>query len=91
MVAEAKGDFDNISKTLMGNVEQLKSQWGGQGFRAFDTLSQEWQAKQNKILSALNVFESNLQTTEKDNVATDESQSSTMASISAGLDAAPGV
>lgn len=90
MVNEARGEFDTISKNLMGNVERLKGQWGGQGSVAFQALAMAWNEKQQKIVSALNEFESNLVTTEKDNMATDDSQSSAMTSLQNSLGQLPG-
>lgn len=89
MVAQARGEFDTISKTLMGNVESMRSQWGGQGAVAFQALAMAWNEKQQKIVSALNEFESNLVTTEKDNLATDDSQSSAMTSLQNSLGQLP--
>ena len=76
LVADVKAEFDGISKQLMTNVETLRSQWGGQGSTAFQTLAMAWNEKQQKIVSALNEFEQNLITTEKDNVSTDDAQQS---------------
>ena len=89
MVAQARGEFDGISRTLMGNVEAMRSQWGGQGSVAFQALAMAWNEKQQKIVSALNEFESNLVTTEKDNMATDDSQSSSMTSLQNSLGQLP--
>ncbi|ANH37955.1 hypothetical protein I601_1520 [Nocardioides dokdonensis FR1436] len=90
MVNQARGEFDTISKNLMGNVEGLRSQWGGQGSVAFQALAMAWSEKQQKIVSALNEFESNLITTEKDNMATDDSQSTAMTSLQNSLGQLPG-
>lgn len=89
MVAQARGEFDAISKNLMGNVESMRAQWGGQGSVAFQALAMAWGEKQQKIVSALNEFESNLVTTEKDNMATDDSQSSAMTSLQNSLGQLP--
>ena len=90
MVAEAKSDFDGISKNLMGNVETLRGAWAGQGALAFQSLAQAWNEKQTKIVSALNEFEQNLVATEKDNVSTDDNQSSSMTNLQNSLGALPG-
>ncbi|CAB4705150.1 MAG: WXG100 family type VII secretion target [Actinobacteria bacterium] len=89
MVAEAKGEFDGISKTLMNNVESLKAQWGGQGSTAFQALAMAWNEKQQKIVNALNEFEANLTTTEKDNLATDDQQSASLVGLQNSLGALP--
>lgn len=89
LVADVKAEFDGISKQLMTNVETLRSQWGGQGSTAFQTLAMAWNEKQQKIVSALNEFEQNLITTEKDNVSTDDAQQSSMTALQNSLGALP--
>ena len=89
MVAEAKQEFDGISKTLMGNVEALRSQWAGQGATAFQALAMAWHEKQTTIVNALNEFESNLQATERDNYSTDDQQSSSLTSLQNSLGSLP--
>ena len=48
-----------------------------------------WNEKQQKIVSALDEFESNPVTTEKDNMATDDSQSTAMTSLQNSLGQLP--
>ena len=76
MVADAKLDFDSFSKTLDGQIAGLRTKWAGAGAQAFFILHQAWTEKQAVILSALNEFEASLLSTEKDNVNTDDTQSS---------------
>lgn len=76
LVADAKGDFDRISSKLDGQIQGLRGRWAGQGGMAFFSLHQAWTEKQRVIVSALNEFEASLQSTERDNVSTDEAQSS---------------
>jgi WXG100 family type VII secretion target len=76
MVADAKKDFDSFSKTLDGQIAGLRTKWAGAGAQAFFILHQAWTEKQAVILSALNEFEASLLSTEKDNVNTDDTQSS---------------
>lgn len=76
MVADAKSDFDSFSKTLDGQIAGLRTKWAGAGAQAFFILHQAWTEKQAVILSALNEFEASLLSTEKDNVNTDDTQSS---------------
>jgi len=89
MVADAKNELDGISKTLMNNVQAMRSQWGGQGSASFQSLAMAWDEKQRRIVSALNDFEQNLMTTEKDNVATDDSQQSSMTALQNSLGSLP--
>ncbi|MCW2796712.1 WXG100 family type VII secretion target [Nocardioides sp.] len=76
MVVDAKKDFDSFSKTLDSQIAGLRSKWAGAGAQAFFVLHQAWTEKQAVILSALNEFEASLLSTEKDNVNTDDTQSS---------------
>ncbi len=76
LVAEAKRDFDTQARQLEDQILALKGRWVGQGATAFFTLHQAWTEKQNTIVSALNEFEASLLSTEKDNISTDDTQSS---------------
>ena len=78
LVATAKSDFDRLSATLSDNIIAQQSKWQGQGGRAFTNLHQAWKEKQDRIVNALNEFEASLQSTERDNVNTDQSQSDYM-------------
>lgn len=89
LVADAKAEFDGISRTLMSNVEALRSQWGGQGSTAFQGLATAWNEKQQRIVGALDEFEQNLMSTERDNVATDGAQQSSMTALQNSLGALP--
>lgn len=75
MVVDAKKDFDGFSKKLDGQIAGLQGKWAGAGGTAFFTLHQAWTEKQNVITNALNEFEASLQSTQKDNINTDEAQS----------------
>src|SRR3954453_5871735 len=74
MVATAKSDFDRLSAMLSDNITAQQSKWQGQGGRAFFNLQQAWTEKQNRIVAALNAFESALTTTERNNTSTDQTQ-----------------
>ena len=74
MVAEARADFDRMSRDLEGRILGLRGQWVGAGGTAFFTLQQAWTEKQARIVAALDGFEASLVATERDNVATDEVQ-----------------
>jgi WXG100 family type VII secretion target len=85
MVADAKRDFDSAAKKLDGQIQGLRSQWVGQGGTAFFLLHQAWTERQQIIVNALNEFEASLLSTERDNIGTDETQSSAFHGYSARL------
>ena len=76
LVAEAKQDFDGLSKALDGQIAGIQGKWAGAGGTAFFALHQAWTEKQTVITNALNEFEASLTSTERDNLNTDETQSS---------------
>jgi len=78
MVNQAHGDFNGLANTLSDNLLSQQAKWQGQGGRAFTSLHQAWKEKQDRIVRALNEFEASLQTTEKDNINTDQAQSDFM-------------
>jgi WXG100 family type VII secretion target len=79
LVAEAKQDFDRLSGQLEGQIQGLQGRWTGAGGTAFFQLHRAWTEKQRIIVSALNEFEASLTSTERDNISTDEAQSSNYA------------
>ena len=85
LVAEAKQDFDSMSKTLEGQIAGLQGKWAGAGGTAFFSLHQAWTEKQRVITNALNEFEASLTSTERDNVNTDETQSSNYSRVAGRL------
>ena len=76
LVADARQDFEGLSKALEGQIAGLQGKWAGAGGTAFFSLHQAWTEKQRVITNALNDFEASLTSTEKDNLNTDETQSS---------------
>ena len=74
-VEQARGEVKTKCNTLSSRVKEMMGGWGGQGATAFNTLMVTWQEKQETILKALDQLALSLRETEKDNVATDESQS----------------
>lgn len=76
MVSNAKADFDKLAKNLDDQIQGMRGKWQGQGGTAFFTLHQAWTEKQTVIVKALIEFENSLRSTEKDNVNTDDTQSS---------------
>ena len=85
MVSTAKSDFDKLASNLMGQIQSAQAKWQGEGGSAFQNLGAAWNERQNKIVSALNQFESSLQQTQKDNQSTDSTQSGYMSKISGRL------
>ena len=85
LVAEAKQDFDSLSKSLEGQIQGIQGKWAGAGGTAFFSLHQAWNEKQRIITNALNEFQNSLTSTEKDNVATDETQSSNYSRVAGRL------
>ena len=85
LVAEAKQDFDTMSKTLEGQIAGLQGKWAGAGGQAFFGLHQAWTEKQRIITRALDEFSASLTSTERDNVNTDETQSATYSKVAGRL------
>jgi WXG100 family type VII secretion target len=75
MVADARTDFDGLSRRLDGQIAGLQGRWAGAGATAFFALHRAWTDKQGVITRALAEFEASLVSTERDNVATDDAQS----------------
>ncbi len=78
MVNTAHSDFNRLANTLSDNLLAQQAKWQGQGGRAFTNLHTAWKEKQDRIVRALTEFEASLQTTEKDNINTDQTQSDYM-------------
>lgn len=75
MVSDARVDFNNISRQLTAQIEGVQGRWGGEGANAFFQLQRAWTEKQQVIVDALNEFENALGVTERDNISTDDAQS----------------
>ena len=74
-----------MSKTLDGQIAGIQGKWAGAGGTAFIGLHQAWTEKQRVITNALNEFQASLTSTEKDNVSTDETQSSNYSRVAGRL------
>ncbi|GEP33390.1 hypothetical protein NSZ01_11580 [Nocardioides szechwanensis] len=81
MVADARSDFNTISRQLTDQISQVQGRWGGQGATAFFALQQAWTEKQQVIVDALNEFENSLGVTERDNINTDDAQGSNFTNL----------
>jgi uncharacterized protein YukE len=76
LVADARHHFDRLNDELVENIEAAKAMWAGRGGSAFNSLGHAWHERQATIVGALGQFEASLRSTEKDNLGTDETQSS---------------
>ncbi len=85
LVATAKQDFDSLSGNLSGQIAGMQGKWAGAGGSAFFALHQAWTEKQKVITNALNDFEASLTSTEKDNMNTDATQSSSYSKMAGRL------
>ena len=74
-VNTARGDVKTKCNTVSDRVNDMMAGWGGQGASSFGNLMLAWQDKQETLLKALDQLAVSMQDTEKDNVATDQSQS----------------
>jgi uncharacterized protein YukE len=79
LVAEARSDFDGLDAELVQHLEAARSRWVGRGAAAFTALGSAWTEKQRTIVGALGQFEASLSSTERDNLDTDDAQSSAFA------------
>ena len=84
-VAQSRGELQNELGTLRGRLEGLRGAWVGQGAVAFNTLMARWNEDAEKIISALNEFESNLISSQNTYTSTDETQSSAMSRLTSRL------
>ena len=65
--------------------EGVRGNWVGQGATAFNLLMERWNGDAKKIISALNEFEANLQSSQSDYTAADEAQSASMGRLTSRL------
>jgi uncharacterized protein YukE len=79
MVEHARRDFECYNRELVQHIESARTSWIGQGARAFEALGHAWSERQRTITDALDGFEAALLSIEKDNVGTDDAQSSAFA------------
>jgi len=79
MVAHARGDFECYNRELVQHIDSARALWTGQGATAFEALGHAWSERQRTITDALDGFEAALLSIERDNVGTDDAQSSAFA------------
>lgn len=84
-VAQSRGELQRELSSLEGKLSGIGSQWQGQGAVAFNALMARWREDANKIVSALNEFESNLLTSQSTYTASDEAQQSAMSRLQGRL------
>lgn len=84
-VAQSRSELQNELSVLRGKLESLRGAWVGQGAVAFNTLMERWNGDANKIISALNEFESNLISSQSTYTASDEAQSASMSRLTSRL------
>lgn len=84
-VTTAQGDVTKRCQQLGDQMAGLSGQWGGQGAMAFQKLVVSWQEKQKTILDALGDLSRALQETERDNMATDQSQADAVSRLQSRL------
>ena len=77
-VAQSRSELQNELSVLEGKLAGIGSQWKGQGSVAFTALMTRWREDATKIISALNEFESNLQSSQTTYTAADDAQSASM-------------
>lgn len=77
----AKTEVIKLCGDLSMNIQGIGARWGGQGANAFHKLHQAWQEKQRTIVNALDDFAGSLETTQTDNVNTDQSQADVNAKL----------
>ncbi len=77
-VNEAQGDLNAELRAMENKLGDIKSHWRGSGSSAFDAVFARWKNEQNKLVSALTEFETELMRSEEGYVATDEDQSASL-------------
>lgn len=84
-VAQSRAELKSELGNLEGKLSGIGSHWQGQGAVAFNALMARWREDANKIVSALNEFESNLLTSQSTYTASDEAQQSAMSRLQGRL------
>ena len=74
LVDGARQDFDRLSVELDHEIDALRSRWQGTGGSAFFALRDAWTDRQHRVVAALDGLAEALRGTERDVMATDESQ-----------------
>lgn len=84
-VSHARADVSRLCGQLSQEMQATAPQWQGGGGRAFQNLVVAWHERQTRIVQALDGLAASLQSTERDNVATDADQAAAAARLAARL------
>jgi WXG100 family type VII secretion target len=74
LVEGARHDFDRMSAELDHEIDLLRSRWQGAGGSAFFAVKEAWTDRQRVVVSALDGLAGALRDTERDVLATDDTQ-----------------
>ena len=85
MTSAARGDLEQQLGALRGKLAGIGAQWRGAGSSAFQQVMTRWDEDARKIISALNEFEANLQSSEQTYNANDEMQSQSFGKLAGRL------
>ena len=84
-VSQARTELTGQTKALEGKLSGIGSAWQGQGAIAFQSLMNRWREDTTKLISSLDVFETNLRSSQTTYTAADDTQSSTFSKFSGML------
>jgi WXG100 family type VII secretion target len=85
LTRQAKSDFTTQISSLNGKIDQIGSQWVGQGQVSFERVRAAWNNQVQRLMTALDEFGDNLEGTEKTFNITDEDVTQAMASLNSRL------
>ena len=74
LVEGARHDFDRMSADLDHELDLLRSRWQGSGGSAFFAVKEAWTDRQGVVVAALDGLATALRGTERDVLATDDTQ-----------------
>lgn len=84
-VRSAQGDVARLCHQLTSEMQQARGQWQGGGGRAFQDLMVVWSERQRRIVGALEGLAASLDSTERDNLGTDDLQAAAASGLAARL------
>ena len=84
-VAQSRSELRNELSVLEGKLAGIGAQWKGQGAGAFTALMTRWREDANKIISALNEFEANLESSQTTYTSADDAQMASMNKLTSRL------
>ncbi|CAM3619755.1 WXG100 family type VII secretion target [Occultella aeris] len=85
IVAESKITLNGELSSLEGRLSGIGAQWQGQAATAFASLMERWRTDARKIITSLDTFEQNLQSSQSSYTASDEQASSAMSRLQGRL------